>query len=126
MPDGALEPASEPDRALRVATHEHRHELVAAGPHQHVRRAQFPHHRRGEAGEQRVTRRVTVDVVDRLETVDVDCDDGEALAAELGEPVREDATVADSGEWVGACQRLGPHVRGSVGKRQGANRRKTS
>ena len=66
-----------------------------------------------------------MDVVDRLQAVDVDGNDGEALAAELREAVREHATVADSGEWVGTCQRFGPHVRGRVGECQGTDGRKT-
>ena len=81
-------------------------ELVTSVARDHVLAADCVHQRVRDLAEQRIAGKVTVGVVDPLELIDVEKDDGEALATcgrardLLIEPLEEQAPIVEPGERV--------------------------
>ena len=108
------QPAREVERVARVARGHDHAELLAAEPADDVGAAQLAAQEDGQLGENLVARAVAVDVVDALEVVDVEHEDGDrvaraARARELrAQAVVEVAVVVEAGQRVGLCLVLEP------------------
>ena len=109
--DAIRDPGSLIDRVQVLAQHR---ELVPAEPGDRVGRSHGTAHPLGGLAQQLVARRVPEVVVDALEAVEIDEQDGDSLARlaraldGMAEPVGEEDAIGEAGERVAQRQLLEP------------------